>query len=134
MLLAGARARLLRAVPSRSMVAAGVGITAWALPKGPPPPRRLKLALAFEVGQTEGDLPGSPRAVNGRDALPIIYLLWEVLGSEDGCQGHHNKFDIGDGHASPFCLLLSILHHDNELGDAIHLDVAGSCSSGGRSF
>ncbi len=35
--LAAARARLSRAVPSRSMVAAGVGITAWALPNGPPP-------------------------------------------------------------------------------------------------
>jgi hypothetical protein len=33
--LAAARARLLRAVPSRSMVAAGVGITAWVLPNGP---------------------------------------------------------------------------------------------------
>ncbi len=36
--LAAARARLLRAVPSCSMVAAGAGRTAWALPNGPPPP------------------------------------------------------------------------------------------------
>ncbi len=36
--LASARARLLRAVPSWSMVAAGAGITAWALPNRPPTP------------------------------------------------------------------------------------------------
>ncbi len=36
--LAAARAKLLRAVPSRSMVAAGAGATAWALPNGPPTP------------------------------------------------------------------------------------------------
>ncbi len=49
-LLAAARAKLSRTVPSQSMVAAGAGVTAWALPNGPPKPRRLKLALAFEVG------------------------------------------------------------------------------------
>jgi hypothetical protein len=37
-LLAAARAKLLRAVPSQSMVAAGAGVTAWALPNGPPTP------------------------------------------------------------------------------------------------
>ncbi len=38
-LLAAARARLLRAVPSRrSKVVARVGRTAWALPNEPPPP------------------------------------------------------------------------------------------------
>jgi hypothetical protein len=37
-LLAAARAKLSRAVPSRSMVAAGAGVTAWALPNGPPTP------------------------------------------------------------------------------------------------
>ncbi len=88
-----------------------------------PPPRHLKLALAFEVGQTEGDLPGSPRAVDGREALPIIHLLREVLGCEDGCQGYHHKFNISNGDASPLPLLLSILHHDDELGDVIRLDV-----------
>jgi hypothetical protein len=36
--LAAARARLLRAVPSRAMVVAGAGITAWALPNVLPPP------------------------------------------------------------------------------------------------
>jgi hypothetical protein len=35
--LAAARARLLRAVPRQSMVAAGAEITAWALPNRPPP-------------------------------------------------------------------------------------------------
>ncbi len=37
-LLAAARAKLLRAVPSRSMVEAGSEITAWVLPNGPPTP------------------------------------------------------------------------------------------------
>ncbi len=55
--LAAARVRLSRAAPRWSMVAAGVGRTAWAPPNGPPPPRCLKLMLAFEVGQTAGDLP-----------------------------------------------------------------------------
>jgi hypothetical protein len=84
-------------------------------------PRCLKLVLAFEVGQTEGKLSGS--AVNGREALPIIHLLREVLGCKDGSQVYHHKFDIGDGHASLLHLLLSILHHDDELGDANHLNV-----------
>ncbi len=88
-----------------------------------PPPRCLKLTLAFEVGQTEGNLPGSPRVVDGREALPIIHLLWEVLGSKDSCQGHHHEFNIGDRHASLLCFFLVILHHDNELGDAICLDI-----------
>ncbi len=37
-LLAAARARLVRAVPSQSMVAAGAGVTARAIPNGPPTP------------------------------------------------------------------------------------------------
>jgi hypothetical protein len=86
-------------------------------------PRRLKLVLAFEVGQTEGNLRGSPHAVDGREAFPIIHRLQEVLSCKDSCQGHHHKFNIGNGHASLLCLLLSILHHDNELGDAICLDI-----------
>jgi hypothetical protein len=49
------------------------------------PRRCLKLALVFEVGQMEGNLPGSPCAVNGREALSIIHLLQEVSGSKDGC-------------------------------------------------
>jgi hypothetical protein len=83
----------------------------------------LKLALAFEVGQMEGNLPGSPHVVDGREALPIIHLSWEVLGCEDGSQGHHHQFDVSDGHASLLCFLLGILHHDDELGDVICLNV-----------
>ncbi len=86
-------------------------------------PRRLKYALAFVVGQAEGNLPGSPCMVDGREALPIIHLLRKVSGCKDGCQGHHQQLNIGDGHASPLCLLLHILHHDNELGDAVCLGV-----------
>ncbi len=56
----------------------------------------------------EGDLPGSPCTVDGREALPIIHLLWEMLGHKDSCQGHHHKFDISNGHAGLLCLLLSI--------------------------
>ncbi len=37
-LLAAVRAKLSRAVPSRSMIAAGAGVTAWVLPNGPPTP------------------------------------------------------------------------------------------------
>jgi hypothetical protein len=69
------------------------------------------------MGQTEDNLPGSPRVVNDRDALPIIQ------GCEDGCRGHHHKFDINNGHANLLHLLLSILHHDNELGDTTPLEV-----------
>ncbi len=46
-----------------------------------------------------------------------------MLGRKDCPQGHHHEFDIGNGHAGPFCLFLHILHHDNELGDAIHLHI-----------
>ncbi len=81
------------------------------------------MALAFEVGQTEGNLPGSLRAADSWEALPIIQLAWEALGREDHRKGHHHDFDIGDGHASRFCLFLRILHHDNELGDAIRLHI-----------
>ncbi len=71
----------------------------------------------------EGNLPGSPRAINGQEALPIIHLLREVLGSKDGGQGHHHQFNISDGHASLLHFLLGILNHDNELRDAICLNV-----------
>ncbi len=37
-LLAAARVKVSRTVPSWSMVAAGAGVTAWALPNGPPTP------------------------------------------------------------------------------------------------
>jgi len=83
----------------------------------------LELALAFEVGETEYNLPRPSGTVDGREAFPIINLAWEMLGREDSRRGHHHKFNIGDGHARPFCLFLGILHHDGELGDAIHLHV-----------
>ncbi len=95
-----------------------MGATQWT-----PHPRHLNLALTFEVGQTEGNLQGSLHVVNGREALPIIHLLREVLGCKDGSRGHHHQFDVSNGYASPLHILLGILHHDNELGDAICLIV-----------
>ncbi len=86
-------------------------------------PRGLDLTLAFEMGETECDLPRPPGTVNGREAFPIIHLAREMLGREDSRQGHHHEFDIGNGHARPFRLFLRILYHDNELGDAICLHV-----------
>jgi hypothetical protein len=79
------------------------------------------LALAFDVGEMECNLPCPPGTIDGWKAFPIIYLTQEMLGREDSRRGHHHKFDIGDGHARPFRLFLRILHHDDELGDAIHL-------------
>jgi len=83
----------------------------------------MELALAFEVGETECDLPRPPGTVDDREAFRIINLAWEMLGREDSRRGHHHKFDIGDGHVRPFRFFLRILHHDNELGDAIRLYV-----------
>ena len=88
-----------------------------------PSPSGLELALAFEVGETECNLPRPPGTVDGWEAFPIINLAREMLGHENSRRGHHHKFDIGNGHARPFCLFLSILHHDNELGNAICLRV-----------
>jgi len=87
------------------------------------PPRCLELALAFDVGKTESNFPCSPGTADGQEAFPIIYLTREMLGREDSCRGHHHKFKIGDGHVCPFHLYLRILHHDDELGDAVHLCV-----------
>ena len=86
-------------------------------------PRRLELALAFEVGETECDIPCPPVRVNGWEAFPIVYLAREMLGRKDSRQGHHHEFDIGDGHARPFRLFLCILHHEDDLGNAIRLHV-----------
>jgi hypothetical protein len=86
-------------------------------------PSGLELALAFEVGEAEHDLPRSPGTVDSRETFPIIYLAREMLGHKDSRQGHHHKFDVGDGHARPFCFFLRILHHDDELGNAIRLHV-----------
>jgi hypothetical protein len=81
----------------------------------------LELALALEVGKAESHLPGLLCARCVREAFPIVDLTWEVLGCQDRCQCHHDKFDVGNRHASLFSLFLGILHHNNELGDAIRL-------------
>ncbi len=46
-----------------------------------------------------------------------------MLGPEDSRRSHHHKFDVGDGHALPLCLFLSILQHVDVLGNAVCLDV-----------
>jgi cation transport regulator ChaB len=59
---------------------------AGALPYlGAPWLRLLSLwtALAFEVGETECNLPRSPGMVYGWEAFPIIYLAREMLGRKD---------------------------------------------------
>ncbi len=67
-------------------------------------PSCLELALAFEVGETECDLPRLPGTVDSRETFLIIYLTREMLGRKDSRQGHHHEFNIGDGHARPFRL------------------------------
>jgi hypothetical protein len=86
-------------------------------------PLSLELALALQVGKAECHLPSLPSMGLGWEAFSIINLAWEVLGCKDSHRGHHDKFDIGDSHAGPLSLFLCILHHDNELGDAIRLHV-----------
>jgi hypothetical protein len=92
-------------------------------PEGFATPRSLELALELQVGKAECHLPSWPCTGQGREAFPIIDLTWEVLGSNNSHQCHHDKGNIGDRHAGPRCLFLGILHHDNELGDAIRLHV-----------
>ncbi len=46
-----------------------------------------------------------------------------MLGRQDRRRGHHDEFNIGDGHAGPLRLLLRILQHDDVLRDAIRLHV-----------
>jgi hypothetical protein len=91
--------------------------------KGFATPQSLELALVLQVGKAECHLPSWPRTGQGQEAFPIINLMWEVLGSKDSHQCHHDKFDFGNRHAGPLNLFLGILHHDNELGDAICLHV-----------
>jgi hypothetical protein len=91
--------------------------------KGFAAPKSFDLVLALEKGKAESHLPGLPRMRPGWEAFPIIDFMWEVMGCKDSCQCHHDKFDIGDRHAGPLSLFLGILHHDNELGDTIHLHV-----------
>ncbi len=88
-----------------------------------PPPQGQDLPLALEVRETECRLSRQPSAVGGGEALPVINLAGKVLGCQDRRQGHHDEFDIGNGHAGPLRLLLRILQHDDVLGDAIRLHV-----------
>jgi hypothetical protein len=46
-----------------------------------------------------------------------------MLHPEDGHQGHHDKLNVSDGHAHLLCLFLSLLQHDDVLGDAVRLCV-----------
>lgn len=46
-----------------------------------------------------------------------------MLSREYGRRGHHHQLDVGDGHSCPLGLLLRILHHVDELGDAVGLRV-----------
>ncbi len=91
--------------------------------KGFTTPKNLELALALEVRKAESHLLGLPCARLSWEAFPIVGLMWEVLGCQDSCQSHHDKFNVNNRHASPLSLFLSILHHDDELGDAIRLHV-----------
>ncbi len=50
-------------------------------------PSRLELALAFEVGETECDLPRSTGMVDSRETFPIIYLAWEIIMSSTSAMG-----------------------------------------------
>jgi hypothetical protein len=43
-----------------------------------------------------------------------------MLGCENHRQGHHHKLHVGNWHACTFCFFLCVLHHDDELGDAIY--------------
>jgi hypothetical protein len=46
-----------------------------------------------------------------------------MLGCKDSRRSHHHKLNVGDGHARPLCLFLSILQHVDVLGNAVRLDV-----------
>jgi hypothetical protein len=46
-----------------------------------------------------------------------------MLSHKNCRQGHHDKLDVGDGHACPLCLFLCVLQHYNVLGDAVRLQV-----------
>jgi hypothetical protein len=73
----------------------------------------LELALALEVGKAECHLPSSPHTGHGREAFPIINLMWEVLGYKDSHQSHYDKLNNGNRHAGLRSLFLCIRHHDN---------------------
>jgi hypothetical protein len=117
-----ASARLLSADSNRLIAGDDAGETPQAPPSGSPP-QGQDLTLALYVSKMEGRLPRCPHACAGGQAFPIINLPQKILGRKDGRQSHHHKFDVGDGHARPLCLFLSILQHVDVLGNAIRLDV-----------
>ncbi len=88
-----------------------------------PPPQGQDLTLALEVRETERRLPYQPSACGGGEALPVIDLARKILHREDCSRGHHDEFNISDGHVSPLRLFLRILQHDNVLGNAVRLHV-----------
>ena len=46
-----------------------------------------------------------------------------MLGGQDSSRCHHDQLDVGNGHAGTFGFFLSILQHDDVLGDAVGLRV-----------
>jgi hypothetical protein len=64
-----------------------------------------------------------PMCVSWRVGLPIVDLTGKMLSRKDCFQGHHDKLDVGDGHACLLCLFLCILQHYDVLVDAVCLHV-----------
>ena len=73
--------------------------------------------------KTEGCLPRSPSLRTGCQPLPIIHLAGKMLGRKNRRRGHHHQLDVGNGHSHPLGLLLGVLHHADELWDAIGLGI-----------
>jgi hypothetical protein len=88
------------------------------------------LGVATGTSGGQGGMPPSKLDKYGMwlGGLPNHCAPVGSVGLQDSRQGHHDKFDIGNRHASFCCLFLGILHHDHELRDAIHLHVVlGYC-------
>jgi hypothetical protein len=49
------------------------------------PPRSKDLSLALHLRKAEGRFPCRPHARGGGKAFPVVNLVQEVLGHEDGC-------------------------------------------------
>jgi hypothetical protein len=101
-----------------------------------PPPEALREphreACPHPKPKSDADVLGGrggrrfPRWPRGRargKALPIVHFAGKMLSRKDGRRGHHEKFNVGDRHARPLRLLLSVLQHVDVLGDAIGLHV-----------
>jgi hypothetical protein len=65
-------------------------------------------------------------------AVHVRVLTGEVLHHNDNCKGHHDKLNVGNGHAHSLCLLLGMFQHVDILGDAIHQHIVGMhvCTEG----